>query len=311
MTDDADKRGKQDDDERDDDEVVLEDEETESESDQDEDESEAEGDDSEGQEDGESGESEEEPEFELVREGETQSQEGLEPWVQRRLKREKDRREKTGEKLSEAEERAKKAEEKLAILQMALDQRDGKKAAPKRPNAEDFNLGASDPEYLQALDEYDDARIEQKLAEREKRASKSSQNRQTEKDREHALEQSLIKHIDKAQKLGAKDFEAKEDKAIELLGDNISNYIIMNSDKSHLLMYYLGTNEKEALALKAKIEANPPRGAILIGELAAQLKPKSKTKNSKTRVPDPDEEVEGGTKAHKKVYQGPEGATFV
>ena len=263
------------------------------------------------EEEGDAGAGDEE-EFELVREGQTQplsKQEKIDYALKKRLARERERREKDRKSRDDAEERAKAADEKARVLALALQQAQGKKAEVARPSVDDYAEGERDPGYIRDLDAYYDARADARFEAREAERQQQGQQSRRVQDDEKALETSLSGHLGRLEGLGAKDYEVKDDKAVEYLGDDIYNYIVKYSKKSHLLTYYLGTNKQEAEKLRSEIEANPPAGAVIIGELAATLKPKPKKRPS-TPAPDPDEEIEGSGKGVRRKDQGPPGAKF-
>ncbi len=176
--------------------------------------------------------------------------------------------------------------EKSRVLQLALEQKSTEPLIPPDPG--EFTDGVRDPQYAAELRKFNQPAIE---AEVQKQTTNlvSPQAASTNP----GLERRQQKHYERAAELKAKNFDEIEDRAIGILGNDIANHLIQNSDKSHLLLYYLGTNPDQAEVIKSLIETDPIKGVLQIGRLEAQLSVKPRA-NSEP-APDPDDELRGGT----------------
>ena len=115
----------------------------------------------------------------------------------------------------------------------------------------------------------------------------------------HKLEQRQAAHYERAAKLKVKDYEATEDKAIEIFGNEHINHLVANLDNSEVAMYYFGKNPEVAQKYSDMLKREPIRGLIEIGGLLAKLKVKPKRESA----PDPDIELEGGTPSNLEAMQ--------
>ena len=115
-------------------------------------------------------------------------------------------------------------------------------------------------------------------------------------------------HYKRADALKVKDYDETEDKAIEILGQDVVNQLIANTDKSPELLYYLGKNPGKAQEMAEMVKTNPVKGVFELGRLGAKLsaRPKSRTKPA----PAPEGEQRGGGAGRKQVRRGPAGAKF-
>lgn len=183
------------------------------------------------------------------------------------------------------------ANNKNKILQIALDQAKGKTVTNQivKPNKNDFDNGEYDPEFIKQSDEYTQALIDQRVEQAVLKASQTTEQNIGQEQQQKALLSKQVKHYERADKIGAKDYSDTEDVALGIFGNHYSNQIIENFDDSHIIMYYLGKNPEEARNLKSLIENSPVKGVAAIGKLSAELKLKPKQKN----VADPDTEING------------------
>lgn len=121
-------------------------------------------------------------------------------------------------------------------------------------------------------------------------------NRETSMNAETSAAETSKKleaHYERAGELNVPDYEATEDKAIEVLGQDISRFIMASSKKSQLLMYYLGKNEGKAAELAYRIRSNPGSGAVEIGELAAGISLQKADTQTGDDLPEPDADIGG------------------
>ena len=233
-------------------------------------------------------------EFEVVREG-TQpqnfDQQQVNDIVSKRVKKLNSKVQEVNEQSHQAQTDLDIANNKNKILQIALDQAKEKAVTNQivKPNKNDFDNGEYDPEFIKQSDEYTQALIDQRVEQAVLRANQTTEQNIGQEQQQKALLSKQVKHYERADKIGAKDYSDTEDVALGIFGNHYSNQIIENFDDSHIIMYYLGKNPEEARNLKSLIENSPVKGVAAIGKLSAELKLKPKQKN----VADPDTEING------------------
>tara|TARA_R110000744_G_scaffold166370_2_gene283440 strand:+ start:1857 stop:2843 length:987 start_codon:yes stop_codon:yes gene_type:complete len=233
-------------------------------------------------------------EFEVVREG-TQpqnfDQQQVNDIVSKRVKKLNSKVQEVNEQSHQAQTDLDIANNKNKILQIALDQAKEKAVTNQivKPNKNDFDNGEYDPEFIKQSDEYTQALIDQRVEQAVLKASQTTEQNIGQEQQQKALLSKQVKHYERADKIGAKDYSDTEDVALGIFGNHYSNQIIENFDDSHIIMYYLGKNPEEARNLKSLIENSPVKGVAAIGKLSAELKLKPKQKN----VADPDTEING------------------
>lgn len=198
----------------------------------------------------------------------------------------------------EAEEERKRRqalEEENKLLRLQAQQ------SLKRPNEDDFD---SREEYLRAVEKYDNDRIE-KIAE-EKAAQILQQNQaQTQTaNQNHQLQTKIEAHYDRANSLNLKNYEELEDKAIDILGTDLSKVIMANTAKSHLIMAHLGANVGKAMELAELLKVDPVSAFAQAVEIGSTL-----SVRSKTTAPDPESKLAAGN-GLLKGDEGPSGATY-
>lgn len=209
---------------------------------------------------------------------------------------------------AEAEETRKLLEQKEKeneLLRMALEQ---KKESPRQllePSPDDFDGGYLDPDFVKKQNEFNRLKIKQEITKDLADSNKQSSEAVNRDTQFRNLEQKQSQHYERVNGLGAKDYDETEDKAIEIMGNDIVNGIIAESESSHVLLYYLGKNPAKAEQLADLLKSNPLRGVLNIGRLEAELKVKPKT----NKTPDPDEELKGSG-AMSPGKRGLKGATF-
>lgn len=240
---------------------------------------------------GEEGEPQEPQDVEIVLNGDDGSQPDTQRGIRKRIN-------KLNNKVAKAEDRATDTDKELAneqeknkLLRLALEQSKAPSAAPILPDQADYDEGVRDPKYVAALNAYNLPLI---AAEVQKQTAGLKPVQADVVD--PALVKKQTKHYERADELGAKDFEETEDKAISILGKEVVNQLIKGSDESHIILYYLGKNPGKAEDI-AKLIGDGPNGVVKavlqLGRLSAQLSVKPKGNSEPT--PDPDEELRGGS----------------
>ncbi len=237
------------------------------------------------------GEQPEATEFEVVREGDEGSQPDKQRGIRKRINKLNNKIDEAVDGKAVSDEKNSIQAEQIKLLKLALEQKAPVEAVtPPDPN--EFDDGVSDPKYIKALNEYQAPFI---TAEVQKQTSNLAPAQTDEVD--PSLVKRQTKHYEEAEKLGAKDFEETEDKAIAILGNDTVKAVIGYSDKSHLILYYLGKNPDKAEAIAELINSGKPgdsiKATLQLGRLEAELSVKPRANSEPT--PDPDEELQGGS----------------
>lgn len=158
-----------------------------------------------------------------------------------------------------------------------------------KPDEDDFETTA---EYDAAQDEYDNVRIAKIAQEQAARIIQNNQAQTTQANNDTALEAQLSAHYEKANALKMPNYEELEDKAIDVLGTELSKVIMANTDKSHLIMAHLGANPGKAEELVEMVKTNPVGALVKAVEIGSSLSVKPKN-----NAPDPETKVEPGAAA--------------
>ena len=230
---------------------------------------------------------EQDQEIEIVRAGEDGSQPVKHPGFKKRVDKLRSEVNQAKQEAQEAGGELATANERIRLLELALKANEGTSPqAPTPPNPDEFNEGAADPQYVAALDEYINRKVDTGLS-----RFKSEQPKPAAPVDE-SLYQRQNGHYDKAEKLGAKDYAEVEDKAIEALGKHAVNQIIKTTDKSPEMLYYLGKNQHVAEEIAELLKSDPVTGVWKLAQLDKDLEVRPRAKQN--QVPDPDTPLDGG-----------------
>ena len=105
------------------------------------------------------------------------------------------------------------------------------------------------------------------------RAMLDEQQNGTRRAREQEQHTSVIeKHYERAEALKVPDYDATEDKVIEILDQGAVTQIAQMVPNSEALVYFLGKNPDEAYKLRELWEKNPGAVGFRLGELSKDLK---------------------------------------
>lgn len=231
-------------------------------------------------------------EIEVVRENtRTLDQDTFDGAMKKRVKKLNTKVDVVTEQANRANDDLAVANERNKILELALQQSRGSEQAVE-PNPDNFDGGYDDPEFRKKQAEYTQAAIQIEVQRQVSGAQTNLVNSNKANEKSQELERKQIKHYQRADKIGAKDYGEVEDVAIGVLGQDVSNQIIANFDNSHVMLYYLGKNKPEAERLSNLITTNPIKGIAEVGRLEAELKVKPKRTSD---TPEPDEELVGGS----------------
>lgn len=159
---------------------------------------------------------------------------------------------------------------------------------------------ATDPGPMPKLEDFafDNAKYEQAMADWAVKSQEAATRRVlAERDEQTATksandnaEQAIQGHLERASSLSVSDYEAMEDKAVEVMGDQLVLSIQSTIPESEKLLYWLGKNPAEAESLAAEFNTNAGLATYKLGKIASKLslQPKGKKK------PDPELPIDGG-----------------
>jgi len=182
------------------------------------------------------------------------------------------------------------ANERNRLLQIQLDQHETP-SGPVMPNLEDFAEGATDPDYVKKYQEYMAGAVQTEITRQVNEATQQTVHTSKKTVQSQELERKQVKHYQRANDIGAKDYAEVEDEAISILGNGTVNQIINNFEESHIILYYLGKNPHRAQFIADQIQTNPIKAIVEIEALRSKLKVKPKTKIT----PNPDTPLPGGS----------------
>ncbi len=249
------------------------------------------------------GEEEKTPEpqkFEVVRKGsegsQTDEQRKLDEVAIKVKRREKRKRAKSDERANEADQRASLKDEENQLLKLRIQQLENAPQELKQPDPDDFEDTAK---YREANSNYTQSLIEQEV---KKQTANFVAPQQAEAPNQE-LERSKRTYYTKAIELGADDFEEAEDRVIDAIGEDALDHLIQNSDKPHLLTYYLGNekNKRELDSVSDLLKTNPVKATLQLGRLEAELE--AQPSGTHEPAPNPDDELEGGTPGSPDDYE--------
>jgi len=237
-------------------------------------------------------------EFEVVREaGESQPPKQQQHFgIRKRINKLNARVETARQQTTEANTENALLYEKNKILEIALQQAREAQPTVKQPDPSNFDEGYADPKYQEQQNLYQQTVIQSEVAKQVAESTKSFTQSTDQSSKSRDLERKQLKHYERAAEIGAKDYAAVEDKAIEVLGNETVNHLINTFDDSQVLLYYLGKNPHEAERIAGLINSNPILGIAEIGTLRSELRIKPKNKIT----PNPDKPLPGGSPAGLK-----------
>jgi len=174
-------------------------------------------------------------------EGSQPKEENLTKGMQKRLAKEKTRQYAIQAEL-EKERKDKDA------LQAQLDARrpDVLPDAPIQPNADDFDLGRDDPAFIKADKAFDRYAIKQEIVTEIDQTNKTSVISQQANERAIQLKDATNGHYERAGKIEVDDYLEVEKRAVNIIGKDVADAIVMDFPDSQDLFYHLGENTEKA-----------------------------------------------------------------
>jgi len=200
--------------------------------------------------------------------------------------------------------------EKNKMLEMITQPGDTKPApqALVRPQASKFDEGAEDPAYIEALENHFEKKNALAMDQRLQDFSQTSTRNAQKETQARALDGKTNEHFQRGEKLNLKtaSFEELHQETEDILGPEIMNVMISSYKNSHLMAAYYGKHPDEAEKLRGVMAKDQVLGVSQLGVLSDRLKVRRKS----TRLPEPDEEMQGGHAPARLHKRGPPGAKF-
>ena len=183
------------------------------------------------------------------------------------------------------------AEERNKLYQIASEQGKSVDRTTGKPNPDDFDAGSHDPAYLEQRESYDREEVAKLVDGRIAEHQKTTQQKVSQDEINRSLQQKQTAHYERADKLGARDYDKTEEAAIKALGPEFVRDIISNFDDSETMLYWFGKNPADAERVKQLFKQNPVLGVSELGVIRKDLKiiPSTET------LPNPDEELKGSS----------------
>ena len=241
-------------------------------------------------------------EVELVIEGDTQpKKEGTPRGFLKRINKLNGKVETAKQETAQEKEKREFLEDENRVLKVALDQArgTGQPEAPTLPNPDDFAGGMYDPDYQSKVTLHQAKVNQDQVNESIQKARQQSTVTAQQNQAAQKLAELQAAHYERAAKLKVKDYEATEDKVIEIFGKEHTNHLIANLPNSEVAFYYFGKNEEAAQKYSDMLKAEPIKALLEIGGLLAKVKVKPKRESA----PDPDIELEGGAPSNLEAMQ--------
>ena len=189
--------------------------------------------------------------------------------------------------------------EKVKLLELSNEQlRTQTTPTAAIPDPDDYDDGVADPRYQSAHRAYTDAAVAAAIQNQTPAPQTQTQVRPAPSE---AVERKQTQHYERAAELKVTDYEDAEDAAVEIIGNNTASQLISVSDKSHMILYYLGKNPREAENFAALVESNPTEAAVHVGRLEERLKIQPRA--GRKPPPEPDEQLAGGSSASGSAYE--------
>lgn len=213
--------------------------------------------------------------------------------VERRLAKEKTKQYAIQAELDK--ERADKA-----ALQAQLDARPVTPApqAPIEPNASDLERypeGRDDPAFIKADKAFTQHETEQRIFAKIDQRHQQTTQTQRISDMKIRLKEAEDKHYERAGESNVENYLETEKRAINIIGRDIADSIIMDFAASQDLLFHLGDNpEKAREVFEMFKQGNPVKGVRELTRLESKLTKQPKFKNI---IPEPDAELEGASPA--------------
>lgn len=214
-------------------------------------------------------ETEPEGEVEIVLEGEEEP--SSKPAKSRYAKRIDKLNGKIHEAKSETEaerQRREFLEEQNKLLRKQLEKQD---TSDKAPNPDDFE---TTEDFESAKADYDEKRFKELARQEAERLFEESQSNTTQAQINAAKDAAMTEHYERAEAANIPNYEALEDAAIEVMGKELVSEIMVNTDRSHIVLAHLGMekNREKAERFAQLVKTSPVKCLLEIGALAKDLK---------------------------------------
>ncbi len=237
-------------------------------------------------------------------EGSQPEKDKLTKGMQKRLAKEKSRQYAIQAELD------KEKEDKKA-LQAQLDARPTApgSTAPVEPKPEDFPLGREDDDFIKADKAFTRYEIKQEIASEIKQQNQQSTQTQQVSDMKIRLKDAEDKHYERAGEINVDNYLETEKRAINIIGRDVADAIVMDFDASQDLLFHLGDNTEKAREVSEMFkQGKAVKGLLRLKEIHDEVRVKKKPKKF---AADPEgEDEKGRAPSSSKEKRGPKGAKF-
>ena len=182
--------------------------------------------------------------------------------------------------------------------------------APVEPNPDDFDLGRDDKAFISADRAFNRYETKKEILSEINQNNKQNAQSQQVNDRAGRLKEATDSHYERAGNIQVDDYLAVEKRAINILGKEVAEAIVMDFDATEALLYHLGENTDKAREVSRMFkDGKPVKGLRFLARLEEEVRVKKKTKKF---APDPEGEDERGKPPSSSTMQGrgPKGATY-
>eukprot|EP00752_Nemacystus_decipiens_P018794 g16850.t1 len=191
-------------------------------------------------------------------------------------------KEKWKAKVEKADSAKTATEAENELLRLQIEQLKGMPETPKVPLQHEYD---SDEEYVKAMNDFVATNGKQAALAAVEEYKQTTASRGASLEREKQSEEALDQFYQRANKLGASDFEEAEIKVIETLGRDAALQVIQSFDHSEAVIYALGNNEGRLNQFADLLKKSPVKGIVELTKFAEKVSLKPKT----TKAPAPDD----------------------
>ncbi len=221
------------------------------------------------------------------------TQQDLEDKLQRRLAREARKKSQSNEDLERVARELEMEREKNKLLELERQQR-AKPSGP--PNPDDFDGGEFDPAFRKAQEAHQAKLVEDTVAQKLAETQRLNAEKEADLALRKEIQDAQIAHYQRAAALKVADFEEREDRVRDHLGQRVHDVMVQACDNSEAVVLYLDKNPQEMDRLKRVVSSNNIKGFAELMLISHSLRPK----RTSSKAPDPVQRLEGSTSAASK-----------
>ncbi len=183
---------------------------------------------------------------------------------------------------------------------------------PQEPNPDDFDEGRDDKKFIAADRAFTRYQIKHEIVSEIQAENKQTTQSQQAADRNVLLKEASDEHYERAGNIKVDDYLAVEKRAINIIGRQVAEAIVMDFEATSELLYHLGENIDKAREVSRLFkDGKGVKGLRLLAQLEDEVRVKKKPKKF---APDPEGEEERGKVTSSSTNdwrkRGPKGATY-